>query len=116
MTGAGKVKVCQFRCFKTATAIFLFGDELNSILFEEASTPEHEYLRSLVWQELEEALAELPIEQKEVFEMSELEGIPFKIIAEQTGIPVNTLISRKRYAVLFLRDRLKELYQEILEY
>ena len=65
-------------------------------------------------EELENALLELPGEQRTVFELTELEGIPFKEIAESTGIPVNTLISRKRYAILFLRKRLYSLYEDIL--
>lgn len=91
-------------------------DEFNNIIFEDALTPEDEYLRSLVWNELEKALSELPAEQKSVFEMTELQGLSFKEISMQTGITVNTLISRKRYAVLFLRERLKLLYMDILEY
>ena len=69
---------------------------------------------SAVWEELEHALLELPDEQRAVFELTELEGFPFKEISESTGIPVNTLISRKRYAVLFLRKRLYNLYEDIL--
>jgi RNA polymerase sigma factor (sigma-70 family) len=66
----------------------------------------------LVWTELSEALDELPDEQREVFVMHELEGRSFKEIAEITGEPLNTLLSRKRYAVLFLREQLQELYEE----
>ncbi len=62
--------------------------------------------------ELAEALDELPEEQKQVFVMHELEGKSFKEIAEITGEPQNTLLSRKRYAVLYLREQLKELYDE----
>jgi RNA polymerase sigma factor (sigma-70 family) len=67
----------------------------------------------LVWSELSEALDELPDEQREVFVMHELEGRSFKEIAEITGEPLNTLLSRKRYAVLFLREQLQELYNEM---
>jgi len=56
---------------------------------------------------LEKALNELPEEQRKVFELTEMEGLSFKTISEQTGVPVNTLISRKRYAVLILRERLQ---------
>jgi DNA-directed RNA polymerase specialized sigma24 family protein len=66
----------------------------------------------LVWAELADALDEIPDEQREVFVMHELEGRSFKEIAEITGEPLNTLLSRKRYAVLLLRDRLQELYNE----
>ncbi len=64
--------------------------------------------RSLLWEELEQALAELPSEQRAVFIAHEIEGRSFKEIAAETGVSVNTLLSRKRYAVLHLRDRLKE--------
>jgi RNA polymerase sigma factor (sigma-70 family) len=91
-------------------------EEISSILLEDTATPEDEYLRSLVWDELEKALSEIPEEQRCVFEMNELGGMSFKEISEKTGVPVNTLISRKRYAVLFLRERLKFLYSEMINY
>lgn len=94
----------------------LFLSEISNFLFDDDdSSPEDVYLRSLVWNELEVALAELPQEQREVFELTELKGLPFKEISDSTGIPVNTLISRKRYAVLHLRLRLKSLYKDILD-
>lgn len=94
----------------------VFLSEISNFLFDdEESSPEDVYLRSLVWSELEIALAELPEEQKEIFELTELKGIPFKEISESMGIPVNTLISRKRYAVLHLRLRLKSLYEDLLD-
>ena len=91
-------------------------NDFSEILFskEIENTPETEYLRSLVWTELDNALLELPPEQREVFEMTELEGIPVKDIAEAAGISVNTVLSRKHYAILHLRKRLSELYDEIL--
>ena len=85
---------------------------LEEILFDPKQNPDQVYARSLVWTELAEALDELPNEQREVFVMHELEGRSFKEIAGITGEPMNTLLSRKRYAVLFLRDRLQELYNE----
>lgn len=93
--------------------------DLSEILFnqgEGVATPEMEYLRSLVWDELEKALAELPPEQREVFELTELDGIPVKEISETTGVAVSTLLSRKHYAVVFLRKRLAGLYEELIEY
>ena len=93
----------------------LFLSEITGLMLDEDSSPETEYLRSLVWVELEEALSELPPEQREAFELTELEGFSFKEIAEVTGITINTLISRKRYAVLYLRERLRDLYYELLE-
>jgi RNA polymerase sigma factor (sigma-70 family) len=86
---------------------------LEDILFDPSQNPEELYFRSLVWTELTEALDELPEEQRQVFVMHELEGRSFKQIAAETGQPVNTLLSRKRYAVLYLRTRLEELYSEL---
>lgn len=90
--------------------------ELKDLMFDNGSTPETEYLRSLVWTELEKALAELPEEQRQVFEMTELQGMSFKEISEKTGVTVNTLISRKRYAVLYLREELQLIYNELLNF
>ncbi|GHV56666.1 RNA polymerase sigma factor SigZ [Bacteroidia bacterium] len=91
--------------------------DFSEVLFsngETSASPETEYLRSLVWTELESALAELPSEQREIFELTELEGIPMKEISETTGVPVNTLLSRKHYAIVHLRKRLVGLYDDIL--
>jgi len=82
-------------------------------LFDPADGPDHAYWRSLFWSELAEALDELPEEQRDVFVAHELEGLTFKAIAERTGEPINTLLSRKHYAVLFLRERLQDLYDEL---
>lgn len=78
--------------------------------------PESEYLRNLFWETLQSALDELPEEQRSAFVLNELEDIPFKEMAEQTGVSVATLISRKRYAVLHLRERLQVLKSELLNY
>ncbi len=80
------------------------------------NSPETHYLRNLFWEQLQEALNQLPEEQKAVFVMNEIEGIPFKEISENTGIAVPTLISRKRYAVLHLRQRLETLKNELLNF
>lgn len=88
----------------------------NEILFNSTDNPETEYLRSLFWEELNSALNELPAEQRDVFILNELEGVTFKDIAEQTGETVNTLLSRKRYAVLHLRNKLRVLHDELLNY
>lgn len=90
-----------------------FLTELTDLLFDEDSSPETEYLKSLVWVELEDALKELPAEQRTIFELTELEGFSFKEISESTGVTVNTLISRKRYAVLHLRNRLSGIYNDL---
>ncbi len=94
----------------------VFLRDISNFLFDDDhSSPEDVYLRSLIWNELEIALSELPQEQKEAFELTELDGMSFKELSETTGVPVNTLISRKRYAVLHLRVRLKLLYDELLD-
>lgn len=89
--------------------------EFSEVLFsnETSPTPETEYLRSLFWLELEKALSELPLEQREIFELTELDGIPVKEISETTGVAVNTLLSRKHYVVLHLRKSLAGLYEDI---
>jgi len=85
---------------------------LEEILFDPGENPDEVYYRSFIWRELAGALDELPEEQREVFALHELEGMSFKEIAELTGEPINTLLSRKRYAVLSLRESLQELYDE----
>jgi RNA polymerase sigma factor (sigma-70 family) len=100
-----------------------FGDaeSENGDLFLDADlvssqNPETEFLRTLFWDTLNNALDELPQEQKYVFIRHELDQVPFKEISEETGTPVNTLISRKRYAVMHLRERLQTLKEELLNY
>lgn len=88
----------------------------KEFLLADSSNPETEYLRSLFWETLQQALDELPAEQRDVFIMNELEQVPFKDIEQQTGVSVATLISRKRYAVLHLRERLALLKDELLNY
>ncbi len=83
---------------------------------DDTDNPETTYLRSMFWEELNHALQELPEAQRNVFVLNEIEGVPFKIIAEETGESVNTLLSRKRYAVLHLRQRLQVLRDELLNY
>jgi RNA polymerase sigma factor (sigma-70 family) len=85
---------------------------LEDILFDSGQNPDVLYERSLLWTELADALEDLPDEQRDVFIMHELEGKSFKEIAEITGEPINTLLSRKRYAVLYLREVLQELYDD----
>jgi RNA polymerase sigma factor (sigma-70 family) len=74
--------------------------------------PESTYARMVLLEELDAALDELPEEQREVFMDHEFLGYSFKELAEQTGVSVNTLLSRKRYAVLHLRERLQTVYDE----
>ena len=88
---------------------------VREILLAADSTPETEHLQSMFWEQLFAALNELPEEQRQVFIWNELEDISFNEISMRTGEKVNTLISRKRYAVLHLRKRLQQLYKEIIE-
>ena len=74
--------------------------------------PEALYVRNLLLEELEIAIDELPDEQREVFVAHEVEGRSFKELSLASGVNVNTLLSRKRYAVLHLRERLQNIYEE----
>ena len=86
--------------------------EIEDLLPSPDAGPEELYLRHVLLEELELALDELPDEQREVFLAHELEGQSFKEMAAETGLKVNTLLSRKRYAVLYLRERLRDIYEE----
>jgi DNA-directed RNA polymerase specialized sigma24 family protein len=74
--------------------------------------PEAVYLRGLLLDELETAVTDLPEEQRAVFVAHEVEGLSFKELSAATGVNVNTLLSRKRYAVLQLRERLQRIHDE----
>ena len=76
--------------------------------------PEAEYARGVLLDEMDAALDELPPEQRDVFVKHELQGRSFKEIAAETGVPLNTLLTRKHYAVLHLRRRLQDIYEESL--
>lgn len=89
--------------------------ELEDLLPARDGGPDEVYLRKVLLDELTRAVAELPAEQREVFVAHELEGRSFKEIAAETGVNVNTLLSRKRYAVLHLRERLKNIHDEFVE-
>ena len=85
---------------------------LEDLLPSPAAGPEALYARNVLLDELELAIDGLPEEQREVFVAHELEGCSFKEMAAETGVSVNTLLSRKRYAVLHLRERLQSIYNE----
>jgi RNA polymerase sigma factor (sigma-70 family) len=85
---------------------------LEDLLPSPDAGPEALYARNVLLDELELAVDELPDEQREVFVAHELQGRSFKEIAAETGVNVNTLLSRKRYAVLHLRERLQSIYDE----
>jgi RNA polymerase sigma factor (sigma-70 family) len=86
---------------------------LEEILPALTRDPEDEYMRNVIWDAIEQSLNELPEEQREVFILNEFEDMSFSEISAQTGVGVNTLLSRKRYAVLFLREKLTELYNQL---
>ncbi len=85
---------------------------LEELLPSPDAGPEAAYARTVLLDELEDALEELPEEQREVFLAHEIEGRSFKELAVETGLSVNTLLSRKHYAVLHLRERLRVVYDE----
>ncbi len=90
------------------------GEELllEELLPSADAGPDEVFARSMLLEEIDEALDELPPEQREVFVAHELMGYSFKELAAQTGVSVNTLLSRKHYAVLHLRERLQAIYDE----
>jgi RNA polymerase sigma factor (sigma-70 family) len=90
------------------------GEELpwEDLLPSPEAGPESAYVRRVLLEEVDAALDELPEEQREVFLAHELMGYSFKEIAGQTGVSVNTLLSRKHYAVLHLRERLQAIYDD----
>lgn len=112
-----------FRKKKTISFSSMKSNELNdssepvlfpNLILESSDNAEDDLMRNMILHELEEALEELPEEQRWVFEQHEIEGLSFKKMSEITGDAVNTLISRKRYAVLTLRSHLRELYDDII--
>lgn len=91
------------------------GRMLEEVLPTPHGGPAEAYVRTVLLEELAEALAELPEEQREVFVAHEIEGYSFKEIAAKTGASVNTLLSRKHYAVLHMRRRLQAIYDEFVK-
>ncbi len=89
--------------------------QLEDLLPSPDAGPEALYARNVLLDELDLALDELPEEQREVFVAHELEGRSFKEMAAETGVSVNTLLSRKRYAVLHLREQLQNVYDEFMK-
>jgi RNA polymerase sigma factor (sigma-70 family) len=86
---------------------------LQEILPDLGNTPEDAVFRELIWDAITDALEELPAEQREIFIQNEMEERSFREISEETGVSINTLLSRKRYAILALRKKLQRLYDEI---
>lgn len=94
-------------------------DQEDSLLLEDLlpspdAGPDAAYARTVLLEELDAALDELPEEQRAIFVAHELEGRSFKELAEETGVNINTLLARKRYAVLHLRQRLRAIHDEFL--
>jgi RNA polymerase sigma factor (sigma-70 family) len=85
-------------------------ESYESYISDLTTNPEDELMRKTIWESVMAGLDELPSEQRDVFVQNEFEGVPFRQIADETGVNINTLLARKRYAVLHLRKRLQELY------
>lgn len=106
---------------KTSLALEEFGSvndegEFNFkeiLLLDDSNNPELAFFKELFWKELQKALDELPENQKEVFILNEIEDLTLQQIADQKGENIKTIISRKRYAVKHLRNKLNYLYQEL---
>ncbi|HEY5918956.1 MAG TPA: RNA polymerase sigma factor [Chryseolinea sp.] len=86
---------------------------LQDILPDLGNTPEDSYLRDVIWDAIMDAVDELPAEQREIFILNEIQERSFREISEETGVSINTLLSRKRYAILSLRKKLQRLYNDI---
>ena len=106
--------------FSDAAIAYDGADEDEMVHFEDSlpspdAGPDAVYARGVLLAAFDLALDELPPEQREVFVSHEIEGLSFKEIAARTGVGVNTLLSRKRYAVLHLRERLQDIYDDFSE-
>jgi RNA polymerase sigma factor (sigma-70 family) len=86
---------------------------LDDILPDLGNTPEDSLLRDVIWDAIIDALGELPADQREIFVLNELEDRSFREVAAETGVSINTLLSRKRYAILALRKKLQQVYDEL---
>ena len=87
---------------------------LQEILPDLDNSPESLLLKEAIWDEITEALSELPVEQRTVFIQNEIEERSFRELAEEEGVSINTLLSRKRYAILSLRKRLQHFYDDVM--
>ncbi len=86
-------------------------ENFEALLSDLTASPEAALMRETIWDAVMRGLDELPPEQREVFVKNEFEGVSFRELADETGININTLLARKRYAVLHLRQRLQDLYE-----
>lgn len=87
---------------------------LQEILPDLGNTPDSVLMREAIWDEIMEALEVLPADQREIFIQNEIEDRSFREIAEETGVSINTLLSRKRYAIMTLRKRLQGFYNDVI--
>lgn len=87
---------------------------LQDILPDLGNSPEASLLRDAIWDQIMLALEELPAEQREIFIQNEMEERSFREIAEETGLSINTLLSRKRYAIMALRKKLQTFYDDVV--
>lgn len=122
MYSVAKHKIIDFKRKKKTTLLDDFNvgnsdDEealsLSDILPSFESLADDKIMQDLIWEQINRSLKLLPDSQRIVFEMHELQGLSFKQISEITGDSINTLLGRKRYAILFLREQLQELYDNI---
>lgn len=90
-------------------------DHVERFLGDFSYNPESDLVRKTIWEAVLQGLEELPKEQKWVFVKNEFEGVSFREMSEETGVNINTLLARKRYAVLYLRKKLQELYDTVNE-
>ena len=86
---------------------------LQDILPDFGNSPDAVLLREAIWEEIMEALEELPAEQREIFIQNEIEERSFRELSEETGVSINTLLSRKRYAIIALRKKLQRFYEDV---
>jgi len=90
-------------------------DSFENFIGDSTAGPESDLFRKTIWDSVQDGLGELPKEQRDVFVRNEFEGVSFREMSEETGININTLLARKRYAVLHLRKKLKDLYSSVSE-
>ncbi|MBO5062255.1 MAG: RNA polymerase sigma factor [Prevotella sp.] len=89
-------------------------EELTDLLMDNGCSQNKDMVRRIVWEQLYEALEELPKEQQQAFIETELKGLSYREMSEKTGISIKTLLSRKHYAVMHLRSRLRDIYNDLL--
>jgi RNA polymerase sigma factor (sigma-70 family) len=90
-------------------------DNFENFISDFTASPETTIMNKAIWKAVNAGLAELPEEQRDVFVRNEFEGVSFREMSEQTGVNINTLLARKRYAVLFLRKQLEDIYHSVKE-